>query len=158
MFRSRRDKERIAYLENLNDQKIQECKELRAKLVGMKNQPSMADLMRESLGMVVDFSEADKKTCLPPHYLDTLTTEERKNFVADMETIYTNDKFQSVVKYMINLFAFNITFKADKEQMKNNQMAVIGFRTLLREFDKMHSEFLEQKKNSDTEFDEQDLL
>lgn len=119
---------------------------------------SFADLMRESLGMTIDFSEADTKTCLPAHFLEGLTSDERKNFVSDMETIYANEKFQSVVKYMINLFALNMVFKADEEERKRNQAAVIAFRTLLREFDKMHVEFLESKRNADEDVDPQELL
>lgn len=165
MFWNRKLKDRIRELESYSnslekgyEEKLDRVKELQLKLRESKNQPSMAELMKESLGMTIDFSLADNKTCLPPHYLDGLDSEARKNFIADMETVYSNEKYQAVVRYLINLFALNAVFKDDKEKMKNNQMAVVAIRTLSQEFDKIHLEFLEQKKDPDTLFDEQELL
>lgn len=118
---------------------------------------SMADLMRESLGITVDFSAASKDKCMPVYYLDGLSEEERKHFITEMETIYTSDKFHIVLNYMINLFATNAIYKEDKEQMKNGQIAVAAFRTLINRFDDMHREFLSYKK-TDEEFDPLGIL
>lgn len=114
------------------------------------------DLMIESLGLPIDFSVVNDK-CLPLHFLSDLEGMERRNFVNHMETIYNDEKFQKVVKYMINLFATNAVYKRNEKEMKYGQIAVVAFRTLLKEFDKMHSEFLSYKKG-DEEFDDQAIL
>lgn len=147
-------KKRIIDLEIENRRLEQSCTifackndELSERLKG-----SMADLMRESLSMQIDFSSASDKG-LPPHYLDDLSEDDRKNFIIDMETVYSNERFQKVVNYMINLFGMNCVYREDKEQMKNNQMAVIGFRTLLKQFDTIHTEFLSYRKSENDVFD-----
>lgn len=117
------------------------------------NHSRMAELMRESLGLQVDFAAASMDKCLPPHYLEGLEEAERKNFITDMETIYSDEKFQKVVKYLINLFATNAIYKEDPKQRDNGQVAVIAFRTLLKEFDKMHIEFANYKKSDEDDFD-----
>jgi len=109
----------------------------------------MAALMRESLGMAIDFSAASTDKCLPPHFLKEMEEDERKNFVIDMETIYKNDNFKKVVFYMINLFATNAIYKYEEEQRKNGQIAVIAFRTLLKEFEEMHNEFIGYKQKDE---------
>lgn len=118
----------------------------------------MADLMRESLGMSIDFAAASKDKCLPPSYLDDLDLEERKSFITDMESVYSNDRFKKIVNYFINLFATNAIYKFDEEQRNNNRAAVFGFRTFLQEFDKIHKEFLEYKKDPDEDFDPLETL
>ncbi len=116
-------------------------------------------MMSEALGMEIDFSSADKDKCLPPHYLEGLTDEERKNFIFDMELIYSNEKFQKVVKYMINVFSLGMVYKKEERDRQNCQAAVVGFRTFLNKFDDIHREFLESKKNpDDEEFDDQEIL
>lgn len=128
-----------------------------AQLHRADNQKNMAALMRESLGLAVDFSAASQDKCLPSHFLEGLEEDERKNFITDMESVWSNERFQHVVRYMINLFATNAVYKADPDQMKNGQIAVVAFRTFLKEFDKMHIEF-EGYKKVDEEFDDQAIL
>lgn len=156
---NRRLKERIKELEWIAQNDQARIQRLALTIKEMNDvQPSMADLMQQSLGMQIDFSAADKKTCLPPHYFDDLTTEERANFVADMETIYANQKFQSVVKYWINVFALSAVYKAEEIEKVRNQAAVIGFRALLNDFDKMHLEFMENRREQKEEFDTHEIL
>lgn len=119
--------------------------ELREKL----KTTSMADLMREALGMQIDFAAASTDKCLPPHFLQELTDAERKNFITSMETIYVDEKFQKVVRYMINLFATNAIYKYDKDEMRAGQIAVVAFRTFLKEFSDMHKEFLGYREQED---------
>lgn len=152
-------KVRIAELEEEAEFLRSELKSSDNELYDLKNrnnkipQPSMADLMRESLGFSVDYASADKDTCLPPHYLNLLSEEERENFIIDMETIHSNERFQQVVRYFINWFAMNAMYKADEEQRNNGRIAMLGFRSFLKEFDKMHTEFLSYKKSEDNDFD-----
>lgn len=154
-------KKRIAFLESQNSALLDYNRTLRDRELFYQNKinsmPSMAELMRESLGLSVDFASASNDECLPPHFLEGLSEEERKNFIVDMETVYSNDRFQTVVRYMINLFATNAIYKADKDEMKNGQIAVVALRTLLKKFNDMHKEFLSYKK-SDEGFDDQEIL
>ncbi len=106
----------------------------------------------------VDFSAADKDKCQPIYFLEGLTEDERKVFISDMETIYSNDRFQKVVRYMLNLFAMKSVYADGTDQQKNGQIAVIAFRTFLKKFDDMHLEFLSYKKNDDEDFDEHGVL
>lgn len=119
---------------------------------------TMADLMRESLGFPIDFSEADKDTCMPPHFLAGLDEDERKAFIGDMESIYSNDKFQKVVRYMINVFGMTALYKESEQDRKNGQIAILAFRSFMKRFEEMHREFLQSKKNPDEEFDDQEIL
>lgn len=151
MWWNKKYKDRILELEKENKRLEQSvtifsCKndELSQKLKG-----SMADLMRDSLGMQIDFSAASTDKCLPPHFLEDLSEDERKNFIIDMETIRSNDRFQKVIRYMINLFATNAIYKYDEEQRKNGQIAVVAFRTFLKQFDDMHRDFISYKKVED---------
>lgn len=50
-----------------------------------------------------DFSEVDDEAN-PPHFLKDLSDTERKNYVADLESIYSNKKFHDVAKYLINKY------------------------------------------------------
>lgn len=157
MWIFKKDKNRIQELEEKNQRLVTDVRSLLEKLKVAQKSSSMADLMRESLGMQIDFSAASNDKCLPPHYLEGLSEDERENFVVAMETIYSDEKFQKVLKYMINLFATNAIYKYDKEEMRAGQIAVIAFRTLVRELDKMHSEFLGYKK-VDEPFDEHAIM
>lgn len=152
-------KKRIAEMEQNNRMLANRISLLNRQLLEKNNIPKdnlMAALMRESLGLSIDFSAANDK-CLPLHFLDGMQDAERHNFVNHMETIYNDDKFQKVVKYMINLFATNAIYKYDREEMKNGQIAVVAFRTFLNQLEKMHLEFTSYK-SKDEEFDEQGIL
>lgn len=140
--------------------KNKKIKELEAVIVSLRNEltalrrqpkPSMADLMRESLGILVDFSSVDDNG-LPPHYLKGLNEDEHRNFIIDAERVYENKSYQAVARYMVNLFGTAAIYKEDKDQMKYGQVAVVAFNNLRKQFEDMHKEFLllNQKKE---EFD-----
>ncbi len=116
----------------------------------------MAALMRESLGIEIDFSDigTDGK---PQHYLSGKNEDERRQFVIDAQSVFDNRAYQEVVKYMINIFGFHALYKEDKDQMKNGQVATVAFAAFRKQFDDMHKEFLllNQKKE---EFDPLDPL
>lgn len=100
----------------------------------------------KTLGVpVLDFSNVDDDG-KPPHYLANLTDAERKDWIAHLETIYADPKFQSVVSYVINLIGNYSLQKAEDEKMRNGKLGIIGIRTLMTEFINAHTEFSEQKK------------
>lgn len=157
MWFNKKYKERISHLEKVNielaRQLAQAKRDIEKEKEILRNEDNlMAALMREALGMQIDFSAASTDKCLPPHFLQELSEAERKNFIISMETIYADDKFQKVVRYMINLFATNAIYKYDKDEMRAGQIAVVAFRTFLKEFSDMHKEFLGYKQKED-EFD-----
>lgn len=146
-LREDRDRNYKVYIAN-DDMWRKQLSDLERKL---KNIP-LEDLMRESLGLQIDFSTASEKG-MPPYFLEGLEEEERKNFIIDMETVYTNERFQKVVCYMINVFGMNAIFKYDDELKRNGQIAVIAFRTFLKQFEAMHREFVGYRKSADDDFD-----
>lgn len=110
---------------------------------------TLADFMRfsfEQLGIPsLDFSNIDEEG-KPSHYLAGLSDIERKNFIASMESMYADDKFQKIVSYVINLIGNHAIQKADDEQMKNGKIGIIGIRTLMAEFINAHQEYVDSKK------------
>jgi len=116
-------------------------------------EPSLADLMRDSLGLpMVDFSNVDENG-MPPSYLDGLTDTERKNYVADLELIYNNKKFHEVVSYIINLFGNNSLRKATDENGRNGKIAIVAIDTLMRKFKEAHDEHVANRKIAGDDFD-----
>ncbi len=111
--------------------------------------PTVADLMKfctESLGIpFIDFANIDEDG-KPPHYLSGLTDAARKDFIARMESIYTDDKFQIVVSYVINLLGNHAIQKADDDKMRNGKIGIIGIRTLIGEFLQAHREYADSRK------------
>lgn len=93
----------------------------------------------------IQFSEVDEDG-KPPHYLEGLSESERKDFIAKLESIYTDDQFQTVISYVINLIGNFAIQKADDDQMKNGKIGIIGIRTLLSEFIEAHQEYVDSKK------------
>lgn len=82
----------------------------------------------------------------PPHYLAGLSEQERKHYVADLESIYTNEKFQKVVSYVINVIGNHAIQKAEEGQMRNGRIGIIGIRTLMGEFLQAHQEYVDSRK------------
>ncbi len=126
-------------------------RELRDKLDEVKKPVgTMEDLMRASIGLpMIDFANVDNDEGKPPHYLEGLTDDQRKNFIASMETIYVDEKFQKVVSYVINLLGNHSIQKADEDKMRNGRLGIIGIRTLTAEFLKAHNEHVSAKKKDE---------
>lgn len=156
------NKQKVRDLENvireLNNDKFLLSFQLDKLKAKIQKPYTMEDLMRESLGFPIDFSEADNDKCMPPHYLKGLESDQRKSFISDMEVIYSNDNFQKVVKYMINVFGMNALYKESDQDRKNGQIAIIAFRTFLKRFEEMHKEFLESKRDPEEDLDDQEIL
>lgn len=85
----------------------------------------------------------------PPHYLAGLTPEARKDFVAHMESMYADEKFQTVVSYVINLIGNHSIQKAEDDKMKNGKIGIVGIRTLMSEFINAHKEYVDSRKSGD---------
>lgn len=97
----------------------------------------------------MDFSNVNDEG-KPPHYLAGLSDKERKNFIANMESIYSSEQFKTVINYVINLIAnYSFQKEPDESKIRNGRYAVIGIRTLMSEFERVHSEFLDSKKKVD---------
>ena len=119
----------------------------------MEDLKKKVDFLGQQSLIMMDFVDVDESG-LPPHYLKDLTVDERKNFVADMERFYYDERFNKVINYVINVLA-NYSFQKEPDEMKmrNGRYAVIGVRTLMKQFEEMHSEYLDSKKKED-DFDE----
>lgn len=141
--------ERVSSLEKLLEKKETE-------LIKEYNRPiSQEDVVKwcvKTLGMTfIDFANIDEDG-KPPHYLDKLTPEERKNWVAHLETLYQDEKLQAVIAYVINLIGNHAIQKADDEHMRNGKIAIIGIRTFMGEIMQAHQEYLDIRKPTE-EFD-----
>lgn len=115
------------------------------------------DLMRDSIGLpMIHFANVDE-TGKPPHFLEGLNEDQRKNFVADIAIMYKDEKFQQIFDYVINLLGNHAIQKADVNEMKNGQMAIVGIRTLRNEFNKLYNEY-EASRKPPEEFDPLEVL
>lgn len=133
-----------------------ECGELRGEVFKLENkkvtQEQVMQWCLDTLGVrFIDFSNVNADG-QPPHYLDDLSPEARKEWIAGLNSIYTDPKFQKVVAYTINLIGNHAIQKAEDDNMKNGKIGIIGIRTLMTEFMQSHDEFVDSKK-PDEEFD-----
>jgi len=97
----------------------------------------------------MDFSNVNDEG-KPPHYLAGLTDKARKNFISNMESIYSSEQFKTVINYVINVIA-NHSFQKepDESKMRNGRYGVVAIRMLMAEFERVHSEFLDSRKKVD---------
>lgn len=111
--------------------------------------PTIDDLMRDSLGLpMIHFHNVDEEG-KPPHYLSGLNDDLRKQYIAELNAIYINEKFQEVLNYTINLLGNHSIQKATDENMRNGRIAIVGIRTLLKEFKDAHAEYVDSMKGKD---------
>lgn len=112
---------------------------------------------RQPLIDPIDFANVDE-FAKPPHFLANLTPEHRKNAIIRLETIYQDDWFIAAKNYVINVLGnYSFQVEPDENKMRNGRYAAIGVKTLMKEFEDAHSEFLASKKVED-EFDPLDIL
>lgn len=115
-----------------------------------KNPPSEAEIMQyclKTLGVpLINFADVDSEG-KPPSYLDGLKPEQRKDFIAHMEAMYADEKFQAVVAYVINLLGNHSIQVAEDDKMRNGKIGIIGIRTLMGEFISAHQEYVDSKKS-----------
>jgi len=123
----------------------------------MRDSATTENLMRESLGLpYIDFANVNEDG-KPPHYLKDLDENARKSFIAELESIYANEKFQKVVAYVINLLGNHSIQKAEEDKMRNGRIGIVGIRTLMSEFIGAHNEYVNSRKQPD-EFDPNEVL
>ena len=88
-----------------------------------------------------------------PHYLDNLSAPEKENYVATLESMYSNPKFQDVIKYCINLHGNKAMQVAPDNEMYKYRYAILGIQKVLEEFENAHSMFVENNRKQDKDFD-----
>ena len=117
-----------------------------------KERPSMADLMRDSIGLpMIDFSNVNEYG-RPPSYMSGLGEVERKNYIASLVAIYRDPKFQAVYNYVNNVLGNHTVQVFDDDKMKTGRYAIIGVKAFMKEFEKAISEHTTGVK-SDEEWD-----
>lgn len=94
---------------------------------------------------------------LPPHYLSDLSEDERKVWISSLENIYSSQKFQAVIAYVINLLGSFAVQKADDDQIRNGKIGIVTIRTLMAEFANAHKEFMDRRKPEE-EFDPLEVM
>lgn len=121
--------------------------------------PSLADLMREVLGLEqLDFtnvvqSEDIKTAGLPRHFLDTENKDKRAAYIAQLEEIYNTEVWHEMVKYHKN-YQGNFSFRKalDDMQIFAGRMSVNGISLLQNDVQFGHDEYAERSKPPE-EFD-----
>lgn len=116
--------------------------------------PTMADLMRESLGVErLDFYNVDTEG-VPTHFLNTENKELRNTYLAQLAQIWQLDVFEVMCKNHIDIQG-NFSFRAaDGElQILAGRMSVNGISLIRNEVKKGYDEFMERSKPPE-EFDE----
>jgi hypothetical protein len=93
----------------------------------------------------------------PPHYLSDLSEDERKVWISSLENIYSSQKFQAVIAYVINLLGNFSLQKAEDDKMRNGKIGIIAIRTLMTEFANAHKEFMDRRKPEE-EFDPLEVM
>lgn len=129
--------------------------ELELELIDLKQKPtpSMADLMREVLGITslnIGVTETDG---YPKHFLDTYTPAERDMLTAQLHQIQSLDVWKAMTKYHIDKQGNFIVKHADGDtQMLSGRMVIAGIRLIEDEVLAGHNEYLDRSKPPD-EFD-----
>ena len=103
-----------------------------------------------------DFSEVDDFG-KPKHYLEGLGEVERKNYIADLEGIYSNKKFMAVLNYCVNLIGNKTVQVLPESEMFKGRFMILGIKTLSEELEKAHNEY-ENDKKGDEKFDDLSIL
>lgn len=106
----------------------------------------MSDLMRDSLGLpMLDFTTADEKGKPPLPYAD-LGADERKNFIANLEVVYSTKEFQDMYQHTINHFGNHSMLVEKDDAIKNGRIAIVALKTFMQKFLDAHAEFLTNKR------------
>lgn len=92
----------------------------------------------------INFNNVDEDG-KPPSYMPE-DPEERKNFVADLEVIYQNQRLKKVFEYIINLLGNHSFQVAEEGNMRNGRYAMLGVKALWSELENAH---LEHKANTE---------
>ncbi len=150
------DEENLKSYEKIRElqEEVERQKRLRMEVIDLdKSKPTMADLMREMLGLThLNFSDVDKEG-VPKHFLDT-EKETRKMYISQLAQIQQLDVWQVMIKNHIDTQG-NYSFRtADGElQMLAGRMSVNGISLVRDEVKKGYDEYMEGRKPKE-EFDE----
>lgn len=128
-------------------------KQLERELVALKKEPTptMADLMRDILGLpMVDFANVDSEG-YPKHPADGMSKDERLAFMGELNRVYTNDAFKLLMEYWINMFGNHSVRNADKDAQPA-RFSINGIAMLRKELETAHHEVVEASKE-DEKFD-----
>lgn len=171
---------RLHSMESELDFKTKEIYRLREEIKIQKNirKPTMADLMRECLGLLpIDFTtvaedpsleeklqmspdeleKCNKETGLPKDFLDTIDGAKRESYIAQLYTIWQLEVFPVMINYYINLQG-NWTFKKaiDDTQIFAGRMSCNGIYLIKNKVKAGHDEYKDKSKPPE-EFDEHEL-
>lgn len=131
--------------------------ELNAVRENPEPKATMADLMRESIGLpMLDFTDADGSGH-PPLPYENLDTDRRKAYVANLQSVYATEEFQEMYRFMINLFANNSMLMDGDDKIKNGRIAIVAMKAFMRKMEDAHAEFLKNNEKPE-EFDPLDTM
>ena len=142
-------KTRLTVQQEANEKLKKEIEELKKK-----PEVSLADLMRDNLGLaVLDFNTV-KEDGIPPHFLDTDKKDLRELYINQLAQIYQLEVFHAMCKNHIDTQG-NYSFRnADGDlQMLAGRMSVNGIRLIQKDVEKGFIEYQEGRKPPE-EFDE----
>ena len=133
---------------------------LSARVAQLEKQPkpTMADLMRDNLGLpMLDYSNVDALG-VPVHYLDRLTREERAMKVASLSNLHQNDTLQELFAHMKNVFGNHSVRNALNDAEKYSGMfSLNGVKMIENELETAHAEFMTNNKANKEYFDDQEI-
>lgn len=141
-------------LDIFNKKKVEELsKEIDFLKSRLKQDEELADIKAmELLGMPYDFASAYNDGTLE-HPLSKLTKEERDNAIAELENIYHNKYFKSILNHLINTFG-NYAIRSNEPNV--GRFSINGVTKVIRELEDAHAEFVENHKSID--YDEHEII
>lgn len=127
---------------------MQEKEELRRAQPVVHPKPSNADLMRESLGlMMVDFASTEQNG-LPKHFLDIEDIPKRTLYISQLNEIWRSEAWHAMVEYYLNGQG-NYTIRNapnDSTALLTCRAAINAIGELRIEVERAHAEFTERTR------------
>lgn len=99
----------------------------------------------------IDFVDIDDNGH-PPHFLKDMGAEERERAIARLASIYDDNLFQEIFKYIVNVLGNQSFYKSDEKNMKNARFAMLGVKAFYEIFRDAKNEYLNMR-NRDDSFD-----
>ena len=119
--------------------------------------PSLADLMRDSLGLpMIDFVNVDESG-LPKHPFKNLSDIERRSYVFSLDQVYTNRNYHEVMDYCINLLGNKAVLAQSEEARHTAGLGIVALKMFREIFKDAHDMAEEFKKNKDGLSDDEAL-
>lgn len=125
-----------------------------------KREPTIADLMRDTLGLEqVNFYDVEQSTdpattALPKHFLNTDSKEKRAMYIAQLAQIQELEVWEVMCRYHID-YQGNYSFRKALTDMEvfSGRLSVNGISLLRNDVRKGHDEYVEGRKPKE-DFDE----